>query len=160
MMEIKNNINEGERVEKARSFFHSGFNCAQSVALAYADVVGLDEDKVAALTAGFGGGFGRLREVCGCVSGMTFVAGAVRHADGPSDREGKTANYALVQRLADDFKEINGSIICRELLGLAPLAREGAEPSARTPDYYRKRPCEEMVGIAAGILARRLGGEI
>lgn len=152
-------INEEERVGKARSFFKDGYNCAQSVALAYADVIGLDETEVAALTSGFGGGFGRLREVCGCVSGMTFVAGAFRPATDPSDRAARTASYALVQQLAGDFRGMNGSIICRELLGLASSAKEGPEPSLRTGEYYHKRPCEELVGMAAAILARRLSGD-
>lgn len=149
-------VNEEERVAKARSFFRSGYNCAQSVALAYSDVIGLPEETVAALTSGFGGGFGRLREVCGCVSGMTFTAGALCHAKDPGDLAGRTAGYALVQQLASDFRELNGSIICRELLGLDSSVRESPAPSPRTGEYYRKRPCEELVGIAAGILARRL----
>lgn len=158
-------INEEERVAKARSFFRKGYNCCQSVALAYSDVIagslGLDVDGadgvIAALTSGFGGGVGRMREVCGCVSGMAFVAGAVCPSTDPGDHAGRTANYALVQSLAGEYRAINGSVVCRELLGLdGPRVQESPEPSVRTAEYYRKRPCEELVGIAAGILARRL----
>ena len=149
-------IDKETRVAKARAFFREGWNCCQSVAMAYADVRGLPEKRVANLAAGFGGGFGRLREVCGCVSGMTLVAGAIVSADDPSDREARTANYALVQEFADAYRKENGSIICRELLGLNGGLREAPQPSERTAEYYRKRPCEELVGMAAGILADKL----
>ena len=149
-------IDKETRVAKARAFFREGWNCCQSVAMAYSDVLGLPEKSVARLASGFGGGFGRLREVCGCVSGMTLVAGAIVSADDPSDREARTANYALVQEFADAYRKENGSIICRELLGLNEGLREAPQPSERTAEYYRKRPCEELVGMAAGILADKL----
>ena len=149
-------IDKETRVAKARAFFREGWNCCQSVAMAYSDVLGLPEKSVAKLASGFGGGFGRLREVCGCVSGMTLVAGAIVSADDPSDREARTANYALVQEFADAYRKENGSIICRELLGLNGGLREAPQPSERIAEYYRKRPCEELVGIAAGILADKL----
>ena len=149
-------IDKETRVAKARAFFREGWNCCQSVAMAYADVLGLPEKSVAKLASGFGGGFGRLREVCGCVSGMTLVAGTIVSADDPSDREARTANYALVQEFADAYRKENGSIICRELLGLNGGLREAPQPSERTAEYYRKRPCEELVGMAAGILADKL----
>ena len=149
-------IDKETRVAKARAFFREGWNCCQSVAMAYSDVLGLPEKSVAKLASGFGGGFGRLREVCGCVSGMTLVAGAIVSADDPSDREARTANYALVQEFADAYRKENGSIICRELLGLNGGLPEAPHPSERTAEYYRKRPCEELVGMAAGILADKL----
>lgn len=149
------NIDKDTRAAQARAFFKGGYNCCQSVAMAYADVLGLDKDTVAMLASGFGGGFARMREVCGCVSGMTMVAGALRPATNPSVRTERTANYALVQELADEFRKMNGSIVCRELLGL-DRKRESPQPSERTAEYYKKRPCEEMVGIAAGILADKI----
>ena len=144
-----------EREDKAAELFKSGYNCCQAVAMTFADVLGLPEDEVARLTSGFGGGMGRMREVCGTVSAMTMVAGAMIPADDVSNKEAKTANYALVQEMADEFRQMNGSIICRELLGLSKP--EGTPvPSDRTPEYYKKRPCGELCSIAAGIVAKRL----
>lgn len=150
------NIDKEARVAKARAFFKEGWNCSQSVAMAYSDVLELPEKSVALMASGFGGGFGRMREVCGCVSGMTMVAGAIAPVCDPSDRAARTANYALVQEFADAYKAENGSIICRELLGLNGGLRESPQPSERTAEYYRKRPCEELVAIAAGIVADKL----
>ena len=144
-----------EREQKARDLFKEGYNCCQAVAMTFADVIGLSEDEVARLTSGFGGGMGRMREVCGTVSAMTMVAGAMIPANDVSDKAAKTANYALVQEMAGEFKQINGSIICRELLGLSKP--EGTPvPSDRTAEYYKKRPCGELCELAAGIVARKL----
>lgn len=152
-----------ERVEKAgRLFKEEGYNCCQAVVLAYCDVFGLDEKTAASLASGFGGGMGRMREVCGAVSGMTFLSGMICPAADPSVKASKTANYALVQEMAEDFRKINGSIVCRELLGLVPMGsgiaseKETPEPSDRTPEYYKKRPCEELVKIAARIVGERI----
>lgn len=152
-----------ERVEKAgRLFKEGGYNCCQAVVLAYCDVFGLDEKTAASLASGFGGGMGRMREVCGAVSGMTFLSGLISPADNPSIKTARTANYALVQEMAEEFRKINGSIVCRELLGLVPMgsgavaAKESPEPSERTAEYYKKRPCEEMVRIAARIVGERI----
>jgi len=164
-------INERER--KAMQLFKEGHNCAQSVALAFSDVIqikqGMTEDQIRAVMSGFGGGIGRLREVCGTVSGMTFVAGAVCPAPATAGGHGmqeKARNYDLVQELAGRFRQENGSIICRELLDLRAKAVEAKQlaamqstaptPSERTPEYYKARPCEQLVGIAARILAARL----
>jgi len=147
-----------DREERARELFKSGYNCCQAVAMTFADVIGLPEQEVARLASGFGGGMGRMREVCGTVSGMTLVAGAIIPANDVTDKEAKTANYALVQEMAGEFRKMNGSIICRELLGLGKP--EGTPvPSDRTPEYYKKRPCGELCSIAAGIVARNLGIE-
>lgn len=147
-----------ERENRARELFSSGYNCCQAVAMTFADVIGLPENEVAKLASGFGGGMGRMREVCGTVSAMTMVAGAMIPADDVSDKAAKTANYALVQEMAAEFRRINGSIICRELLGLGKP--EGTPvPSDRTPEYYKKRPCGELCSIAAGIVARKLKNE-
>jgi len=153
------------RAEQARAFFKKGYNCCQAVALAYSDVIGLDDTTIATMTSGFGGGMSRLREVCGCVSAMAFVAGAVRPATEPANLEQRGANYDLVQKLAAKYKEANGSIVCRELLGLVPKGSdaktptESPMPSARTPEYYKKRPCPDLCACAAGILAEVLNDE-
>ena len=144
-----------EREQKAGELFKAGYNCCQSVAMTFADVLGMSEDEVARITSGFGGGMGRMREVCGTVSAMTMIAGAMIPATDVNDKQAKTANYALVQEMADEFKQNCGSILCRELLGLSKP--EGTPvPSDRTPEYYKKRPCGELCSIAAGIIARKL----
>lgn len=123
--------------------------------MTFSDVLEMEPEQVARLASGFGGGMGRMREVCGTVSGMTMVAGAICPASDVSDKAAKTANYALVQELAASFREQNGSIICRELLGLS--RPEGTPvPQDRTPEYYRKRPCAELCAMAAGIVAEKL----
>lgn len=152
-----------ERVLKAgRLFKEGGYNCCQAVVLAYCDLFGLDEKTAASLSSGFGGGMGRMREVCGSVSGMVMLSGMLSPADNPADKAGRTANYALVQEVAREFKNINGSIVCRELLGLAPKPADGQVPiespvpSDRTSEYYKKRPCEELVRISARIIGERI----
>ena len=152
-----------ERVGKAgRLFKEGGYNCCQAVVLAYCDLFGMDEKTAASLSSGFGGGMGRMREVCGSVSGMVMLSGMLSPADNPSDKAGRTANYALVQEVAGEFRNINGSIICRELLGLDKKPAEGQAtsespvPSDRTAEYYKKRPCEELVKISARILGERI----
>lgn len=157
------NFNLEERVSKARQFFkEGGYNCCQAVVMAYADLFDIDMKTAASISSGFGGGMGRMREVCGSVSGMVILAGLLSPADNPSDRMARTANYALVQELAGQFKEINGSIICKELLGLASTGHGGSvqpespAPSVRTAEYYKKRPCEELVGISARIIGEKI----
>lgn len=147
-----------ERSRKAREYFIKGYNCSQSVILAFQDVSGLSEEDSARLAAGFGGGMGRLREVCGAVSGMTFLSGAIAPFTDPSDQGAKRANYALVQRFASAFRQENGSIICRELLELRSGQQDSPTPSARTEQYYSSRPCERLVGCAARIVAEELNG--
>lgn len=151
-----------ERVAKARRLFkEEGYNCCQAVVLAYNDIFGIDDITAASMSSGFGGGMGRMREVCGSVSGMVMLAGLIAPATDPSIKADRTRNYALVQEMAGKFREINGSIVCKELLGLVPMGSnakteiESAEPSDRTAEYYKKRPCEELVGISA-----RIAGEI
>jgi len=135
----------------AEKLFKEGYNCAQSVLLAFSDVTGLDDKTAAMLASSFGGGIGRMREVCGAVSGGAMVLGLVRGYADPADREAKKAHYASVRGFADRFREANGSIVCRELLqGVG--AGEGGDPEARTPAYYRKRPCAQLVKTAAEIL--------
>ena len=146
-----------DRSEKAVALFEQGFNCAQAVFGAYAEDLGMDFDTAVKLSCSFGGGMGRMREVCGTCSGMFMVAGMLTgNADG-ANREAKQANYEVVQRLANRFKEANGSIICRELLEGVAVANKGtAQPEERTKEYYRKRPCKELVRMAAKIVAEEL----
>lgn len=152
-----------ERVTRARRLFkEEGYNCCQAVVLAYSDLFGIDDDTAASMSSGFGGGMGRMREVCGSVSGMVMLAGLIAPAKDPSVKVDRTKNYSLVQEMADSFKEINGSIVCRELLGLVPIGsgnasgKESPEPSDRTAEYYKKRPCEELVGISARIVGEKI----
>ena len=156
-------INIEERVEKAKKLFkEGGFNCCQAVVLAYNDVFGLNDETAAAISSGFGGGMGRMREVCGAVSGMVMLAGLIRPASDPTVKDWRTANYELVQEMAGEFRNINGSIVCKELLGLVPMGsagnapKESPEPSDRTAEYYKKRPCEELVGISARIVGEKI----
>ncbi len=136
-------MNKGEL---ARQYFFSGKGCTQAVAMAFCREMGLDEALVERQTIGFGAGMGRLREVCGTVSGMTYVLSNLY------GNEGKAAVYAMVQEVAGKFREQNGSIVCRELLGLEKGASSPPTPDARTPEYYRKRPCPELCRMAADIL--------
>lgn len=141
----------GERGDRAKELFKQGYNCAQAVVIAFSDMTGLDEKTSAMLASGFGGGMGRMREVCGAVSGMFIVYNMLNGYSDPADNEGKMRNYADIQRLAADFKAENGSIICKELLGLSKP--EGTHiPEKRTDEYYKKRPCGDLVKIATEIL--------
>lgn len=135
------------RAEKAEALFRSGCNCAQSVFAAFADEFGMDEELAKRVSCGLGGGVGRLREVCGAVTGATLVLG-MRHG---SD---KTVVYPVVQDLCARFKAETGSIVCRELLA-GTGATAGGAPEARTTGYYRKRPCVELVKLAARLLEEK-----
>uniref|UniRef100_UPI0040575B32 C-GCAxxG-C-C family protein n=1 Tax=Alistipes sp. TaxID=1872444 RepID=UPI0040575B32 len=148
-------IDVEERALRAKEYFRTGYNCAQSVALAFVDITNLDESTIATITASFGGGMGRLREVCGTVSGMAFLAGFIAPCPTAEDSEAKKANYALVQHFAERFREKNGAIVCRTLLGL-DHHKDEPTPSARTAEYYRKRPCAELVYDAALIIGEYL----
>ena len=138
------------RVEKAKMLFKQGFNCSQSVFAACADIYGMDEETALRVAASFGGGIGRMRQTCGAACGMFLLAGLENGSTQIGDAEGKKRNYALVQDLAEQFKQVNGSLICSELLGIAPQAQEPT-PEARTEAYYQKRPCVEMVASAVRI---------
>lgn len=148
-----------QRSEQAVAYFKQGYNCAQSVYMAYADVFGMDKDLAARIIAPLGGGMGRLREVCGAVSGMFLVAGLKHPADNPADHDAKTRNYAAVQRLAEKFRQQNGSIVCRELLGLA-VRKDDPTPEPRTDAYYKRRPCAEYVRIAATLAGEELNENV
>ncbi len=139
-----------ERVDKAVTYFKSGYNCSQSVVAAFADMYGYTEEQAFRMAASFGGGIGRMRQTCGAACGMFLLAGLENGATDAKDRDGKAANYALVQQLAGEFAKRNGSLICAELLGLKQP--EGSFiPENRTDQYYQKRPCVKMVEEAARI---------
>ena len=149
-------INIEERVEKAKRLFREGgYNCCQAVVLAYNDLLGLDDETAAAISSGFGGGMGRLREVCGAVSGMAFVASFLSPCPTADNAEAKKANYALVQEFAEQFRQQNGNIVCRSLLGL-DRPKDEPIPSPRTAEYYKKRPCADLVYDAALIVGEYL----
>ena len=140
-----------QRVERAKTLFRQGFNCSQSVFAACADLYGIKDETLALrLSASFGGGIGRMRQTCGAACGMFMLAGLENGSAVEGDAEGKKRNYALVQELANKFKAENGSLICSELLGIAPKPQEPT-PEARTEAYYQKRPCVEMVATAVRI---------
>ncbi len=147
----------GKYAEKAVGLFKEGYNCSQSVFGAFAEDYNLDRDLSMRIAASFGGGMGRMREVCGAVSGMMLVAGLETGATAGADRKQKAQNYAEVQALAELFREQNGSIICHELLRLEKSADHVLShvPEERTDAYYRKRPCAELVKCAAEILEKR-----
>ena len=140
------------RAERAKAYFMEGYNCSQAVAMAFSDLMGMSEQTVAKLTSGFGGGVGRMREVCGSITGMTFVMSALYGYDDSGDARGKQKIYAEVQKLSEKFREENGSIVCRELLGLSAKEVSPPIPDQRTNQYYRKRPCAELVECSAEIL--------
>lgn len=144
-------INHSIYVKKARELFQQGYNCAQSVFLAFEDLYQIDHKTALMLSSSFGGGMGRLREVCGAVSGMFMVAGVLYGYDSPKDYEAKKEHYERIQYLAHRFEEINGSIVCRTLLGL-DHGKDSPAPEHRTNEYYKKRPCGRLVEIAAWIM--------
>ena len=152
-------MNEQEiesRAQKAVELFKQGYNCSQAVFASCADIYGIkDENLALRLAASFGGGMGRMRLVCGAASGMFLLAGLHNGSATPHDNEGKMANYAFVQQLAGDFKGKYGSLICAELLGLAPRPQD-PQPEARTQQYYEKRPCPEMIAESVRIYLRNL----
>ena len=136
---------------KAAELFLQGYNCAQAIVVAFSDVTGLDESFSARMSSSFGGGMGRMREVCGAVSGMLMVAGLLYGYDVPGDDRIKMEHYALVQDLAGQFREQVGSIVCREILKNPP---SDPKPTPRTAEFYAKRPCARMVLLAGQILDR------
>ncbi len=136
---------------KAMELFKEGYNCAQAVVLAYEDYFEESPEMLALMISSFGGGMGRLREVCGAVSGMFFVAGKLYGYADPKASTEKMEHYARIQELAASFRERNGSIICRDLLHLQEQISVPV-PEERTAEYYKKRPCGELVADAASIL--------
>ena len=141
--------------DRAVELFKSGFNCSQAVFAAFSEKIGMDEQTALRVSAGLGGGVGRMREVCGAVSGAAMLAGMVYGATDGEDREAKAKTYEVVQEIAAEFKKENPSIVCRELLGLSK-ADENPIPEARTEQYYKQRPCAEIVATAAELLEKYL----
>lgn len=141
----------GKKAETAKQLFNEGYNCSQAVLGAFCDELGIDFETALKLSSSFGGGMGRLREVCGAVSGMFMAAGIKYGYASPTDKEAKKEHYELIQKMAEKFREKNGSIVCRELLN----GNEGKDtshiPTERTAEFYKKRPCKELVGDAAEI---------
>ena len=149
-----------ERVAKAVELFEEGYNCSQSVVAAYADIYGFTREQALKMSASFGAGIGRMRETCGAACGMFLLVGLETGCTNPKDASGKGANYAVVQELAAKFARINGSIVCAELLGLREKGNTGigapTQPQERNAEYYRKRPCVEMVRTAARLFGEYL----
>lgn len=143
------------KCQKAMTLFANGCNCAQATFAAYCGEAGMDQETALRLSSSFGGGIGRLREVCGAVSGIAMAAGLLVGPADPQDLDAKATHYAFIQKLAMEFKQENGSYICRELLAL-PEGPDASTPEPRTEAYYRLRPCAEYVGSAAGILEKAL----
>lgn len=134
---------------KAAELFLNGYNCAQAVAVAFCDVTGMEEKQTARMVSAFGGGMGRLREVCGAVSGMFFVLGQLYGYDNEDGDAAKKLLYQQVQELAAKFREQAGSIVCRELLNNPP---SDPNPTPRTAEFYKKRPCTRMVILASELM--------
>lgn len=147
-----------DRIQRAVEFFMSGYGCSQSVVAAFADLYNLDETMAKRIAAGFGGGVGRMRMMCGTVSGLVILAGLDCGQTEGDDREGKAACYKVVQELLETFRQRNGSIICAELLGLngCPVVKTTYVPDERNAEYYKKRPCAQKVESAARIFAEYL----
>ena len=143
------------RADRAEALFRQGYNCSQSVFAAFADVVGMSVEEAAQLASPFGAGFGKLREVCGAVSGMTMLAGKLKGYSDPKAREEKVELYKLIQKMCAEFEEKEGSIICRALLGLEK-GEDLGEPAVRTEEYYRSRPCLGACRTAAEIAEKYL----
>lgn len=147
------------RAEKAKELFLQGYNCSQSVAIAFADLLELDENTIAKMTSGFGGGIGRMRETCGSVSGMVFVWSTLYGYDDTSNFDAKKKLYEEIQSLCQAFIDENGSMVCRELLGLNQKGESAPTPEKRTNEYYKKRPCAELVECSAKILENAINNK-
>ena len=139
------------RKEKAMQSFLEGYNCSQCMMIAFEDLLTIDLDTALEISSSFGGGMGRLREVCGSVSGMFMVLGFIYGYSTPGNHDEKKQLYAHIQELGRRYEEANGSIICRELLGLN-VQHDTPTPADRTPEYYANRPCAAKIGSAAEIL--------
>ncbi len=148
-------MEENKYSKKAGELFREGYNCAQSVFCAFADDLGLDFETALKLSSSFGGGMGRLREVCGAVSAMFMISGLKYGYTTPNNDNIKAEHYTRIQKLAEEFKKRNKTIICRELLGL-DIQKDSPIPSKRTEQYYKVRPCEELVKEAAYIISNHI----
>lgn len=143
-----------QRIDSAVDHFMSGYGCCQSVVAAFADIYGFTEEQALRISAGFGGGVGRMRMMCGAVSALVILVGMDCGQTEGSDRAGKTACYKVVRQLLEESERENGSLICAEILGLkGDKARCSYVPSERTLEYYKTRPCAAKVESAARIFA-------
>lgn len=149
-----------ERVEKAVELFKSGFNCSQAVFAAFAGDFGMDAETALKVSAGLGGGVGRSREICGAVCGASMVVGFRYGATSGEDTESKQKCYEVVQEIIAEFKKTNPTIICRELLALGDNVPTDPKPEARTEQYYKKRPCVQIVEDAARAVEKVLFKEM
>lgn len=147
------------RVEDAVRMFESGYNCCQAVLATYSRLYGLEKDDALRLASPMGGGIGRMREVCGPVTAMALLYGVIDGNIDPEDEEKKKEVYERVREMSDEFARRNGSIICRELLGIEGR-EESAAPSPRTKEFYATRPCSRLVRCAAEIIEDKLGEEL
>lgn len=155
MSALNNPINVAAKVDLARSLYLSGYNCAQSVFAAFSQEMGLDEKTALRMASGMGGGIGGLRMTCGAVSAMAMVLGTLRGYDDAADFDGKKQLYADIQRLHDAFTAVHETSCCRELLQKSGIVAK-AQPSERTPEYYKKRPCARYIELCAQLLAEEL----
>ncbi len=144
-----------EKSQLAKRYFEEGYNCAQSVLLAFCEETGLSIDQAAKLASTFGGGMGRMREVCGAVSAMFMIQGLMEGYTDPKAKQEKAELYARVRDVAERFREKNHSIICRDLL-IDVQTTPGGVPEERTQEYYERRPCGCYVEDAAGLIAEAL----
>ncbi len=145
------------RAERAKEYFLQGCACSQAVVLAFSDLIALSEEESKKIMLPFGGGLGRLRLTCGAVSGMAAVIGML-YAESENNPENKKNVYAIVQELCGKFQQQTGSLICAELLQKKNVPVEvGGEAEARTKEYYQKRPCGDMIALAAQILEEYIG---
>ncbi len=141
-----------KKVERAKELFLEGYNCAQAVVGAFCEDVGMDFDTAIKISSSFGAGMGKLREVCGALSGAFMVAGLKCGYTSPTDNIAKAEHYKLIQDISEKFKEQTGSIICRELLKISKDEKQNHIPGERTVEYYKTRPCVAMVEIAASVV--------
>lgn len=141
------------RTELAVEYFMSGYNCSQSIFAAYCDLFGISAEQGLLIAAGLGAGVGRMREVCGAITGSAMILGLKYGSQNPADTAAKTEMYKNIQKFANEFKDIHSTVICRELLGNVS-ASKGSMPDKRTMEYYEKRPCAQIVKDAAVILEK------
>lgn len=144
-----------KRAIDGKNNFYNGYNCSQSVVLAFADLVDIDKDTLLRAASCYGGGMGRLREICGTFSGVLLIEGLILGYSSPENKNAKAELYSKIQSLAKEFKQSNGSIICRELLNGIPHT-DGGKPEERTAEYYKRRPCADLVAKAVQILEQHL----
>ncbi len=151
-------MNNAFHADLAEKLFHEGCNCSQAVFAAFCDETGFSQEDAFRLSSGFGGGFGRMREVCGAVSGMTLVLGCLKGNDDPKDTACKNDVYAMISRCMNEFSDIMGSYVCRDILKLRKTEYSPVS-SERTAEFYRSRPCVGCIRLACDIVDKEINGE-